>query len=155
MMVFLYPMMVFLYLYDGLPLSIIMMVFLYPMDPMMVFLHPIDPMMVFPYPMDPIMVFPYPMDPMMAFPYPMDPMMVFPYPMDPMMAFPYPMDPSLAGQTLFFSFLFIGGVVGRKIIVWSNLHAKFVLHCLRISWTGNEKGGWAKQPQALNICDLL
>ena len=21
--------------------------------------------------------------------------------------------------------------------------------------TGNEKGGWAKQPQALNICDLL
>ena len=90
-------MMVFLYLYDGLPLSIIMMVFL----------HPIDPMMVFPYPMDP--------------------MMVFPYPMDPMMAFPYPMDPSLAGQTLCFSFLFIGGVVGRKIIVWSNSHAKFVL----------------------------
>ena len=36
---------------------------------------------------------------------------------------------SLAGQTLFFSFLFIGGVVGRKIIVWSNSHAKFVLHC--------------------------
>ena len=32
MMVFLYPMMVFLSLYDGLPLSIIMMVFLYPMD---------------------------------------------------------------------------------------------------------------------------
>ena len=30
---------------------------------------------------------------------------------------------SLAGQTLFFSFLFIGGVVGRKIIVWSNSHA--------------------------------
>ena len=124
MMVFLYPMMVFLYLYDGLPLSIIMMVFLYPMDPMMVFLHPIDPMMVFPYPMDSMMVFPYPMDPMM----------VFPYPMDPMMAFPYPMDPSLAGQTLFFSFLFIGGVVGRKIIVWSNSHAKFVLHCPKISW---------------------
>ena len=43
-------MMVFLYLYDGLPLSIIMMVFL----------HPIDPMMVFPYPMDPMMVFPLP-----------------------------------------------------------------------------------------------
>ena len=69
----------------------------------MVFLHPIDPMMVFPYPMDSMIVFPYPMDPMM----------VFPYPMDPMMAFPYPMDPSLAGQTLFFSFLFIGGVVRR------------------------------------------
>ena len=36
---------------------------------------------------------------------------------------------SLASQTLFFFFLLIGGVVGRKIIVWSNSHAKFVLHC--------------------------
>ena len=61
---------------------------------------------------------------------------------------------SLASQTLFFFFLLIGGVVGRKIIVWSNSHAKFVLHCPRISWTGNEKRGWAKQPQALNLCDL-
>ena len=39
--------------------------------------------------------------------------------LDSKMTSPY----SLAGQTLFFSFLFIGGVVGRKIIIWSNSHA--------------------------------
>ena len=61
---------------------------------------------------------------------------------------------SLASQTLLLLLFLIGGVVGRKIIVWSNSHAKFVLHCPRISWTGNEKRGWAKQPQALNLCDL-
>ena len=58
---------------------------------------------------------------------------------------------SPASQTLFFFFLLIGGMVGRKLIVWSNSHAKFVLHALYVQELGNEKRDIVKQPQVLNI----